>query len=346
MILVSMRVVWLFLLGGILVPASGRAQAGTTSVGIDDLVRRGIAAEARGDYDTAIAAFLSILSEHPDSLEARLNLGMAYFRKGDLSHARTELQIVHAARPGDLSAAKALASIYVKLDRYSEAVDLLLPFEQDHDRDTELEYVLAFALIQSGRAAEGVVKMENVARISHTAGPYVVAGSTRLNRNEFHEALADLEEAAKLNPSIQGLQTMLGQARFALGDTDGAISAYHAALRTDPQDFFANLYLGAIRLDQRNLQDARPLLELALELNPKFPLARLEVAKLDNLTGKYDEAIAILEPLAKDEPAWLDPHWLLVSLYYRQNRPNDAIRERAIVEKIQRSVSGQAAQAR
>ena len=45
-------------------------------------------------------------------------------------------------------------------------------------------------------------------------------------------------------------------------------------------DFVANRDLGAMRLKENDTENAKPLLELALQLHPDDPLTRLEIAKL------------------------------------------------------------------
>jgi tetratricopeptide (TPR) repeat protein len=120
-----------------------------------------------------------------------------------------------------------------------------------------------------------------------------------------------------------------------MGDSDASVPAFQAALRADPKDATANLYLGVIRLKQRDFESARPLLELALELRPGHPLTRLELAKLNGMTGKYAEAAATLEELEKSDPNWLDPHIELAAIYYKLHRPEDGQRERTIVQQIE-----------
>jgi len=147
-------------------------------------------------------------------------------------------------------------------------------------------------------------------------------------------AQPDLKAAMQLDPSIPGLSTMVGQAQYALGDMKAATLAFQAALRQNPQDFDANVDLGAIRSKEHDYANARPLLELALELNPKSPLARMEMAKLDVATGRYTEAAAALEELVKAEPNWLDAHWELATAYFELDRPEEGKRERMIAQEL------------
>ena len=295
----------------------------------------GAALSAAGQFDAAIEEDLRILAKAPNNVGVRMNLALAYYKKGDMEHAHAELLVVHAARPLDLSNAVLLGYTYIKLGKAREAAEMLVPLEAGHEGNMDFEYVLAYALIESGKATEGLPKMERVARETHSADAYFIAGSTRLHRREFHEARADLDAAIELNASFPGLYTMAGQARDALGDTDAALPAFEAALRADPRDFTANLYLGTMRLKQRDLESAKPMLELALQLQPTSTMAQLQIAKLNSMTGKYAEAAAALEQLEKADPNWLDPHIELAAIYYKLHRPEDGQRERDIVKQLE-----------
>jgi tetratricopeptide (TPR) repeat protein len=297
----------------------------------------GSALAAAGQFDAAIEVYKQALATAPDKTAVRKNLGLAYYKKGDVERAHAELEAVHAARPLDVSSAVLLGYTDIKLGKESEAAALLSPLESGHENNMDLEYVLAFALIDSGEDAAGLPRMEKVAKATHSADAYFIAGTARLHRREFHEARADLDAALDLKGSFPGLYTMAGQARDALGDTDAALPAFQAALREDPRDFTANLYLGTMRLKQRDLESARPLLELAVQLQPTAPLARLQMAKLNGMTGKYAEAATTLEDLEKTDPKWLDPHIELAAIYYKLHRPEDGQRERNIVQQIEAS---------
>ena len=336
---------------------------------VEELMRAGVAAQQRGDYRSAIASFQKALTIDPDMPEARerlgeslaadgqldaaieedrrllatfpdrpgvrFNLAFALYKKNDVEHARTELEALHAANPTDLPAAKLLANTYIKMGRESQAIEILMPLEPGRDTDMELEYSLAFALMQSARDSEGLPRMEKVARNTQSANAWTIAGASRLNRREFAEARSDLTAAIKLDSSLPGLNTMAGQAVYALGDAQSALPYFEAGLRANPTDATANLYVGIFRLNQGDLEGARPLLELAVQLQPKFPLAQLKLAELNGMTGNYAEAIKALEDLEKSDPDWPDPHTHLATLYYKVHRVEDGQREREIVKQLE-----------
>jgi tetratricopeptide (TPR) repeat protein len=335
----------------------------------DSLVRDGAAAQQHGDLKTAIDDFRKALALNPEMIQARaslgealaaagqmneaiendarvlevdpqndevrMNLAMAYYRTGDWNHARLQLEKLHAARPADINRTTLLAYTYNKLDRPGDAVALLRPLERDQAGSFQFEYVYAFALIASGNLDEGLPRMEKLAKENNSAEAWLAAGSGRFYRKEMEMAQADLDAAIALNPKLPGVQSLDGQARYGHGDVEGAVVAFHAALREDPKDFMANLYLGTIRLEQRNLDEAQPLLELALQLRPNWPFARLQMAKLNELKGRLQEAEDILEDLERSDPNWIEPHVALAAIYYRLKRPADGAREREIVQRLE-----------
>ena len=146
----------------------------------------------------------SPLKDGGESTATRLGLAKTYFANGDVAHARSEAEALHAENPEDPQAAVLLANCYIKMGRASAAVEILRPLEAKHESDVELQYSLAFAEIQSGSASDGLPRMEKVARTSQSANAWMVAGATRLQTNEFAQAQADLDAAIALNPSLPG----------------------------------------------------------------------------------------------------------------------------------------------
>jgi tetratricopeptide (TPR) repeat protein len=288
-----------------------------------------------GQFDQAIDEDKRALAAAPDNLALGTNLGLAYYRKGDLGRARSQFEEVHRSHPNDVNAAVLLGYTYIRMNRDADAADLLAPVEAGHEANLDLEYVLGYALIQTGREADGTPKMERVAKARRSADAWFIAGTARFARGEFHEASEDAEQALQCDPKLPGARTLAGQAHYAIGQREMAGLDFQAALRSDPRDFTANLYLGILRLDERNLDDARPLLELAVALEPRMPLARFELAKLNAIAGNEPAALQALEELVKTDPDWLEPHVELATLYYKLHRAEDGQREREVVQRLQ-----------
>jgi tetratricopeptide (TPR) repeat protein len=261
-------------------------------------------------------------------------LAALLYRTGDFTRARSELDPLVGANPQDLASAVLLSDVDIKLGRSTDALRVLVPLEPAHRGNVELEYALAFAMIQTGNIAEGAPRMEKVATLRKSAGAWMVAGIARFDQSQFHPAQADAEQVLRLDGNVRGGSTLLGKTLYVLGQHEAAVAPLQSALRMDPTDFEANLYLATIRIEQKDYRTAESLLDLALQLRPGFPLALLDKAKLLGATGRVAEAVPILEDLVKGKPDWEEAHWELANDYFKLDRAADGRRERAIVEQL------------
>lgn len=364
----------LFLFATLAAAAAAQEPAPVSAVQADTLMQAGAAAEQHGDWKAAIEDFRKVIQLEPGSAEAhsglgaalagsgqldaavaedqralelapkdlrtRMNLASAYFKQGDLSRARAELESIHTDHPDDLRAAIMLGYVYLRMKRFVGAEELLAPLEPTNASNTALEYILADAMIETGNQEQGIPKMERVAEATHSADAWMIAAAAHFRRTEGRAALADAEQALKIDPTLPGVYTLVGQARYAIGDKTGAETALREALRLNPQDFYANFYLGDLCTNRKDYAEAEPFLKLALDLEPGVPLARFDLAKIYAATGREAQAVPILEDIVKGKPDWIDAHWELANIYFRMNRIADAQRERSIVQKLRAGQAG------
>src|SRR5580704_1897768 len=66
------------------------------------------------DYDSAIAKLKAALAEDPDYFDARLSLGMAYYRKGDYAGAIAEGHKAEKLKPNEQLVHTNLSLFYMK----------------------------------------------------------------------------------------------------------------------------------------------------------------------------------------------------------------------------------------
>jgi tetratricopeptide (TPR) repeat protein len=301
---------------------------------VEARVNLGAALAHIGQFDEAIATYRSALPLLKDKNPVLLNLALAYYKKGDFENARQQFEVLHDARPEDVRVIILLADCDLRRQMADAALRLLEPVQNKYLQNMDFQYVLGSALIQSGRKREGFPRIEKVAHAGSSADAYLLAGATLLDLNEYELARKDLEEALQLNASLPNVYTLVGTARDKTGDEQNAEAAFREALKRNPDDFQANLYLGAILYKRRATDEARKYLDRALQLKPEDSMARYESAMLKSATGDYQGATKQLEELTKDDPNWLEPHVELATLYYRLHRPEDGAKERQIVDRL------------
>jgi tetratricopeptide (TPR) repeat protein len=288
-----------------------------------------------GKYDEAIGIYLSVLPALKNNKDmVRMNLALAYYKKGDYQHAHDLFTGLQKAHPNDVRTLILLGDTDLHLGNPEAALALLQPQENRYSQNMDFEYVLGSALIQSGRKREGASRVEKSAQAGPSPDAYMLAGATYLDLDEFDKARRDLEKALRLNPALPGIHTSVGIARDKAGDQASAEAAFREALKLNPDDFDANLYLGSILSRRHDIEQARLYLDKALRLNPSDRVAHYESAMLKSRAGDYSAAVGDLEQLSKEDPDWLPPHIELAALYYKLHRPEDGKKERELVDSI------------
>src|ERR1035437_999226 len=301
---------------------------------VEAKVNLGAALAHLGQFDEAIAIYQSTLPSLKDKNPVLLNLGLAYYKKGDLAKAREQFATLHQAAPSNVQAAILLADTEIKLGDAESATGMLEPLEKANSRNPDFDYVLGLALIKSGHRRDGIPRLEKAGELAKGGDAYMLAGATLMDLNEFEQARHDLEAALRLSPDLRGLHTLVGMARDKTGNQKEAEPAFRLAIKENPDDFDANLYLGALLYKRRQLEEAKVYLDHAVKLKPTDVMARYESAMLKSTSGEYETATRELEAVVKDNPDWLEPHVELASLYYKLHRPDDGAKERAIVDRL------------
>ena len=301
---------------------------------VDARVNLGVALAQTGHLDDAIAQYRLALQTVPANAEIRMNLGLAFYKKSDLPDAIREFEEVRKTQLHNAQLAILLGDSEVNWARAAYAAANLAPLVPDNATNMDFEYVLGSALIASGKRRDGVTRLQRVAEATGATDTYFLAGDTWLDLNETELARKDLEIAAKAAPELPRVQTLLGMVRDHAGDSDEAAVAFREALKQKPDDVDANLYLGAILLKQRQLSEAKPLLDKALLLDPQSTMARFQMGRWKSLSGEYAAAVTELESVTAAQPNWLDPHVELATVYYKLHRPEDGARERAVVARL------------
>ena len=105
-----------------------------------------------------------------------------------------------------------------------------------------------------------------------SAGDYYASGKAHAEKKEWVEAIADLEQADKLQPNNADVNNHLGHASRMIGKLDVSMKYYQKALKVNPKHLGANEYLG----------------ELYLTMN-QLPKAKAQLVKLEKLCGKTCE---------------------------------------------------------
>jgi tetratricopeptide (TPR) repeat protein len=294
----------------------------------------GAALSKAGQYEDAIGEYRKALEVDPGNTPVRLNLGLAYYKAAEISEAAGELATAVKRQPGNRQAVLLLADCDLRLGEYKKVIELLEPLEKNSPDDKALAYMLGTALIRDNQPARGQVLVDRILREGDSAEARLLLGTTKMQAREFAEALVDLQKAVELNPKLPDVYSYYGLALLTTGDMAAAGDAFRKELESNPNDFVSNLQIGVILKQDQRYDEARSSFERALRVRPRDPGVRYQLATLDLMTGKVEQACSGLERLTKESPDFVEAHVSLATVYYRLKRKADGDRERETVRKL------------
>jgi Flp pilus assembly protein TadD len=302
----------------------------------------GAALSRLGRYEEAIVEYDLALKKEPGNLPVQVNLALAYYKTAQIKTAAEQLAKVVAKQPSNRQAVLLLADCDLQLGEDKKVIELLAPLEKESPDDKSLIYLLGTAYIRDKQPERGQVLVNRILRDGDSAEARLLLGTTKMNAQEFAEALVDLQKAVELNPKLPDVYSYYGLALLATGDMNGAAEAFRKELESNPNDFVSNLQLGVVLKQDQQYDRARSYFDRALRVRPGDPGVRYQFATLDLMTGSVDKARVELEELIKDSPHFVEAHVSLATVYYRLKRKADGDRERELVLKL--NAESQAAQ--
>jgi tetratricopeptide (TPR) repeat protein len=227
--------------------SDARVQVGADSEGLLDIVEADINAGKFAESEPRLNGYIK---DHPDSSRAHYDLGYVQFRTHQIGASIKELSKSLELNPKSAEAHKVLALNCSIIGRYDLAEVELQEAARLKPDSAEIHYFLA--------------------RTYYTRGVYPLA------KSEF-------EASIRLDPSNIKAYSNLGITMEALGDTDGALKNYAAAIqledRQEHKSEWPYIYLSAFYNRQKNADEALNYARKAVDINSASDTAYFEMAK-------------------------------------------------------------------
>jgi tetratricopeptide (TPR) repeat protein len=126
-------------------------------------------------------------------------------------------------------------------------------------------------------------------------------------RGDLQPALADLDRVIALAPAYAPARWQQGFWRLDLGDTEGALASFRAALQAAPDDPAGAVGIARVHLSKREDAAAAAALEQLLERAPGNRYALQLLGTAYQRLGREDDARFALSVGAGGQPSWTDP---------------------------------------
>jgi len=134
------------------------------------------------------------------------------------------------------------------------------------------------------------------------ADEHIKRGIEYVEQGRLDEAIAEFEEAIKINPDDAKAHYNLGLTYDNQGRLDEAIAEYKEAIRLNPDDANAHLNLGVAYADQGQLEEAIAEYQEAIRIHPDYANAHFNLGLAYREQGRTEEAIAEFETYLQLRP--------------------------------------------
>lgn len=298
----------------------------------------------RGEYTQARQQLEKIVEASPNDRTARTFLALSRAATGSCDAARPDLQQQVAGNPDATLlrlAGIALVQCDLAQNRFGEIWPVLAQLQKTFPDDADVLYETAKVHMKAWNDA--VLQMYQKTPASFRVNQ--LSGEIFEIQGHFAEAAAEYRKAIQKNPAALNLHFRLGRALLLQSHEPANLREAHkefeAELALNPGDAVAEYQVGQILLAEQNRDDAAAHFEKAASLSPAFAEALVALAKTKSDAKKDAEAIPLLERAIQLEPASESAHYSLMMAYRNSGRMEDAQREKAVFDKLNKPPEGE-----
>jgi superkiller protein 3 len=238
-------------------------------------------------YQKALEVSGKSLSASPRSAGAHQMLGKSYFMLGNFDKATVELQTALKITPNDYDIAYTLGLAYLKQHQLASAQQIYKRMLEQLGDHPQLRIVFGRAYRETGFMAEAI--------------------------DEFKRAIAIDNKFPRAHYYL-GLTYLLKDGASRLPDAE---QEFKIELNSNPEEFFANYYLGIVYVMDRKWEPAIGLLQKAILIEPANPDPYFHLGQAYQATERYTEAIEVLRKSITLNPSLAHNDYQVASAHYR-----------------------------
>lgn len=253
---------------------------------------------------------------------ARQNLGRDSAAIADYAHA-----LVLLPRNRQLLFNKALAESDIKdYAAADSSFAALLRYYPGFDSGYLGRARLSLARADTVAASADIEKALSINR--NAVNAYIMRADIAIGRSsDFKSALADMDEAIRLQPRVPGLYINRAYFRYRLDDYFGAMADFDYALQLDPVNRTALFNRGLLLTEARANDKALLDFDRLLELDPDNYRALYNRALLNKAKGRFADALADINRVIAEFPTLPNAFYIRGDIYRSMNDLRRASRD-------------------
>ncbi len=292
---------------------------------------------SQGKLQDALTLLKSLAISAPGTPDLFHQLGLAYYKSGDMAHADEAFARAIKQNPDDRESIQLRGLALYRLGHPAEAIPLLekvrtwLPAT-----GSDVSYVLGLCYVDAARYDDARRSFAAQYGIDpESAGAYLIAGNLLLRAHLTPPAEAAGHKAEQLAPHLPLVHLLLGEIALSRGDTARAVQEFTAERDVNPGEARVYDRLGDAYYRQELYDQARSALNQAIILDPLSTGPYLQLGRLS--LHQKDPALALmyLRRAEKMDPGNYMTHALLGQALRALGQTEEAGRESRVAESLQ-----------
>lgn len=245
-----------------------------------------VLAYQKKDYELAQNNLQLILRSIPNHQPSNLILGSIYYTKGEFGAADAHLTSYLKSNPKYVPALKLMAAIKLKLGQIDASISTLESMLDTEGADPQFLALLGTAYIQKKDYSRGTEYLERAARLApDVAAIRTQLAMSNLGSGDTSQAITQLETAVDMGQDVLQADVMLIIVHLKEKEFDKSIQAAKKLIDKRPDDPMPHNLISAAYMGMGDAEAMRRHLNKALEIDPGFSVARINLAKLNEKEG-------------------------------------------------------------
>jgi tetratricopeptide (TPR) repeat protein len=299
----------------------------------------GIRAYDRGDYAAAERSLTLAVSD----ARGRAFLALVQAATGRCEQALTGLAQGAEATDGTVRRLSSLGQVrcLAALNRLDDASAAVNRLKSENPSDADVLYESARIHMRAWNETLQQLYKSNAAsyRVNQ------ISAEIFETRGQFEQAATEYRKAIAKNPNALNLHFRLGRALLLRDPSPEnlqlAMTEFEEEIRRNPADAVAHYQVGQVLVAQNKPAAAAPRFARSIELKPDFPEALIALARIHLNAKRASEAIALLQRAVHLAPKSEAIHYSLMQAYRDAGRMDEARREKATLDEIQKTPDGE-----
>jgi len=284
------------------------------------LIQRAKDYEDKGDLKAGVIELKNALQKNPNSPQARLLLGEIYLKDNMGAAAESELDKAQKLGITQETIKPLLGEALLLMGKYDRVLADIQPSDTTSKQNLARIYQMrGEALLKTGKLQEACnLFQQSLDTDTNNPPTYWGLAQCAVANKDMNKARALLDTALKINDKQAKTWILIGDLEQFNKNTQGALTAYTSALKTEPDNLIALQNRAIINITLGQLDPARTDIEKIRKIAPKSLLSKYTQALLSFRQQKYSDARDALQESLQIAPDHLPSLLLSGAVNYAQ----------------------------